>query len=278
MGLRYTSLGSGSEGNALVVETQPHGTRAGTPNGDATRVLLDCGLGLREMTRRLATRGLRPEQINALFITHEHADHLGSALSFSERFNVPIFCSHGTAQAALASNTARQRKIQWKRLCSHASFAIGDLEIHPFPVPHDAAEPTQCVFVHGDTRLGVLTDVGASTPYLVRMLSNCDALVLEANHDADMLADSQYPPSLKKRIGSRHGHLSNHAAAEILAAVNKQRLKHLHAAHLSQQNNQAQLVLDLFSQALQGSAASLGIATQSDGFGWVELRNHLTLS
>ena len=269
--MRYTSLGSGSEGNALVVETI-------STSAAPTRVLLDCGLGLREMTRRLATRGLRPEQINGLFITHEHADHLGSALSFAERFDVPIFCSHGTAEAALASNAAssasknRQRKIRWKRLCSHASFALGDLEIHPFPVPHDAAEPTQCVFVQGDIRLGVLTDVGASTPYLVRMLSNCDALVLEANHDSDMLADSKYPPSLKKRIGGRHGHLSNNAAAEILAAVNKQRLKHLHAAHLSQQNNQAQLVLDLFSQALQGSAASLGIATQSDGFEWVELR------
>jgi phosphoribosyl 1,2-cyclic phosphodiesterase len=268
MGLRYTSLGSGSEGNALVVE-------AVADDGQVRgRVLLDCGFGARELTRRLQARGLAPEQFDAVLVTHEHADHLGSAYSVAQRHQVCVMASHGTMEAA--NDIVGQQKLDTRlqrRLCSHASFALGELEIHPFPVPHDAAEPTQFVFVHGDTRLGVLTDVGTPTPHIAHMLSACDGLVLEANHDPQLLhGNAQYPASLKRRIAGQHGHLSNEAAAQILAAVDKRRLKHLHAAHLSQQNNDVALVLESFRGALAaGACPALGVATQEQGFEWVSL-------
>jgi phosphoribosyl 1,2-cyclic phosphodiesterase len=268
MGLRYTSLGSGSEGNALVVEALDQ------KNQVCGRVLLDCGFGNKELSRRLLKRGLSPEQFDALLVTHEHADHLGSAFGVAQRHQVCLMASHGTMEAAQEIvGHAKLDVVLQRRLCSHASFAVGELEIHPFPVPHDAAEPTQFVFVHGDTRLGVLTDVGTPTPHIVHMLSACDGLVLEANHDPQLLRDNvQYPASLKRRIAGQHGHLSNQAAAQILASVDKRRLKRLHAAHLSQQNNDVALVLESFRQALAvGASPELGVATQEDGFDWVML-------
>lgn len=269
--LRYTSLGSGSEGNALIVEAvHPQGQVCG-------RILLDCGFGVRELTRRLACRGLQPEQIDAILVTHEHADHLGGAFSVAQRYQISVRASHGTAEAAIGIvGETKVRKTPLRRVCSHASFAVGALEVHPFPVPHDANEPTQFVFVHGDTRLGVLTDAGKPTPHIIHMLSACDALVLEANHDADMLRHSNYPGSLKRRISGEKGHLSNDAAACILAAVDKRRLKRLHAAHLSQQNNQAALVLQSFRAALaSGDQPVLDIATQDHGFPWVSVTSDL---
>lgn len=268
MGLRYTSLGSGSEGNALVVEALDDQRQV------CGRVLLDCGFGSRELTRRLSARGLDWPDLDAILVTHEHADHLGCAFTVAQRHHVCVLASHGTMEAAHEiTGAGKLDTTLQRRLCSHASFALGALEIHPFPVPHDAAEPTQFVFVHGDTRLGVLTDVGSPTPYIVQMLSVCDGLVLEANHDPALLQNNaQYPSGLKRRIAGNYGHLSNEAAAHILMAVDKRRLKRLHAAHLSQQNNEMDLVLESFQRALaEGACPALGVATQEHGFDWVEI-------
>ena len=154
---------------------------------------------------------------------------------------------------------------------SHDSFAVGALEVRPFPVPHDAREPVQFVVSDGDARLGVLTDLGMSTPWVEQALDGCDALVLECNHDAQMLAEGTYPAPLKARIGGRLGHLDNVAAAAIVAAIDTTRLKHIVAAHLSQQNNTPAHARAALSGALGCAGDWIGIADQALGFDWREI-------
>jgi phosphoribosyl 1,2-cyclic phosphodiesterase len=150
-------------------------------------------------------------------------------------------------------------------------MAIGDLELTPYTVPHDAREPVQYVATNGRCKLGVLTDAGQSTPHLIQALDGCDALMLECNHDRGMLANSTYPPSLKQRIGGAYGHLSNDSSAEILAALDKSRLKTVVGAHLSQQNNTPELARTALCSVL--AAEQVMIACQEEGFGWIELEN-----
>ncbi|HEU5284667.1 MAG TPA: MBL fold metallo-hydrolase, partial [Burkholderiales bacterium] len=150
----------------------------------------------------------------------------------------------------------------------YAPLCIGDLEVHPFPVPHDAREPAQYVFGDGVRRLGVLTDAGCVTPLMVRMLSACDALVLESNHDPDLLAAGDYPPALKQRIASRYGHLDNAAAAALLGALDCNRLQHLVAAHLSQNNNRPELARQRLADVLACAPHWVAIADQDTGLDW----------
>lgn len=262
MGIRFASLGSGSEGNALLVEA-----RDGTT---VTRVLLDCGFSLKETERRLARQGLELDQLDAILITHEHADHIGCGLSLARRAGLPIFMSWGTAQAvgaAVADQAGRQVDL---RVCrSGQALVLGDLQIQPYTVPHDAREPLQFTFSDGAKRLGVLTDIGVGTPYVTDMLGACEALVLECNHDREMLAQSRYPVSLKARIGGTYGHLSNEAAAAILGALDRSRLRHLVAAHLSQQNNTAQLAGAALAGVVGAQPVEIVIANQEQGFDWL---------
>jgi phosphoribosyl 1,2-cyclic phosphodiesterase len=253
--MRFASLGSGSAGNALVAEV-----------GD-TVVLLDCGFGLRETVMRLARLGFEPQQISGIIVTHEHDDHVGGAFKFSAKFGIPLYLTHGTlAAAGKTSPEAVVRVID-----SHHVFSIGGLEIHPFPVPHDAREPVQYVLSDGLRKLGVLTDVGASTAHIESMLSGCDALVLECNHDIDMLMNGSYPKSLKQRIGGRLGHLANHDAATLLSRLDQSRLQHVIAAHLSEKNNRPQLAKTVLSAAMNCEAEWIGVADQAEGFGWRQL-------
>lgn len=252
--MRFASLGSGSKGNALLVEA------------GSTRVLVDCGFGAREMAARLARLGVAPESVSAVLITHEHADHVGGAAVCAGRFGWSVHASHGTAA------TARQlADLPVKRFDSHSGFSLGDLEIHPFPVPHDAREPTQFVFSDGARRLGVLTDAGTVTPHMLAMLADCAALVLECNHDAAMLAGGRYPPQLKRRIGGEFGHLENRTAASLLRSIGKQRLQHVIAAHLSEENNTSELARAALAEALGCAPDWIGVADQAEGFGWREL-------
>ncbi|MFA7282010.1 MAG: MBL fold metallo-hydrolase, partial [Sterolibacterium sp.] len=193
-GLRFASLGSGSRGNAMVIE-------AGN-----TRVLLDCGFGPRELNVRLARLKLDIEDFAAILVTHEHSDHSAGVFKCARRHQIKIHMTYGTLAASAESEETLPS------LClidMHQTFSIGDLEIRPYPVPHDAREPVQFVFSDGRHQLGVLTDTGCVTPHIVTMLSACDALVLECNHDLDMLESSAYPWSLKQRIRGRYGHLDN---------------------------------------------------------------------
>ncbi|CAB3789677.1 Putative metallo-hydrolase YycJ [Paraburkholderia caffeinitolerans] len=257
--MRFASLGSGSEGNALVVEAGGGAT--------PTRVLLDCGFSAKEVERRLVRAGLSADTLSAILITHEHSDHIGSALTLARRWSIPLYMSWGTAQAVGADDAGVELNVLW----SDGAVEIGELGVLPYTVPHDAREPLQFVFNDGASRLGVLTDVGESTPHIHAVLSGCDALVLECNHDPEMLAASRYPASLKARIGGSHGHLNNEAAGGILAALDRSKLRHLVAAHLSQQNNTPELARAAMAAVLGNAATEIGVATQGEGFDWLVL-------
>jgi phosphoribosyl 1,2-cyclic phosphodiesterase len=254
--MRFASLGSGSRGNALVVEA------------GRTRVLLDCGFGQRELGQRLARLGLAADQLDAIVVTHEHSDHIAGVFKAARRHGLAVHMTHGTLAAAPRD---RGEMPALNVIDSHTAFAIGDLQIQPFPVPHDAREPVQVVFSDGCSRLGVLTDVGGATPHIAAMLSGCEALLLECNHDSAMLAAGSYPAQLKRRIRSRYGHLDNQASAALLAGLDNSRLRHLVAAHLSAENNTPALARSALAGALGCAPEWIGVACQSEGFGWREI-------
>jgi len=254
--VRFASIGSGSEGNGLLVES-------GT-----TRVLIDCGFGVKETAARLSRLGVEPESISAILVTHEHNDHAGGVPAFAAKHAIAVWVTFGTLQVIGDRFAGMDRVYGFD---SHDAFVVGDLSVHPFPVPHDAREPVQFVVSDGAQRVGVLTDIGRSTPYVQASLSGCDALVLECNHDMDMLAYSDYPYSLKQRIAGRYGHLCNEGAAALLGALDNSRLKHIVAAHLSQQNNTPEKARAALASALNCTPDWIGIADQINGFAWREM-------
>ena len=258
--MRFALLGSGSRGNATVVE-------AGG-GGSTTRLLLDCGFTIRETEARLARLGLAPDGLAGILLTHEHGDHSAGVFRFARRHSLPVWLSYGTSSACAASIGD---EVDIHLIDSHTPFSVGELEIQPFPVPHDAREPTQFVFSDGASRLGVLTDIGESTPHVEQMLTGVDALVIECNHDRAMLAASRYHESLKRRIGGRLGHLANDLAAEILAAIDRSRLQHLVAAHLSAENNRPELAVAALAGAAGCDASWIAVADQELGLSWREI-------
>jgi phosphoribosyl 1,2-cyclic phosphodiesterase len=251
--MRFASLGSGSAGNALVVES-------GT-----TRLLIDCGFSAVEATRRLARIGLEPAALSAILITHEHEDHAGGVARLARRHGLPVWLTAGTLRALDGEFSALERLEIFD---SHAPFAIGDIEITPYPVPHDAREPAQFVFGDGARRLGLLTDAGSLTPHMVQTLSALDAFMLECNHDREMLENGRYPAALKARVGGRFGHLSNDTAAELLSRIDCSRLQHIIAAHLSLQNNRPELAVAALAPVLGCAPEEIVVADQAQGFGW----------
>jgi phosphoribosyl 1,2-cyclic phosphodiesterase len=254
MALRFASLGSGSSGNGLVVECA------------RTRLLLDCGFTIAETTLRLARAGLAPSDLAGIVVTHEHTDHLGGVARFARRHAIPVHLTRGTALSLPEDFPA----VLLRYVDPHTPFEVGDLRVDPFPVPHDAREPVQFVFGDGASRLGVVTDLGMSTTHVEDKLSGCDALVLECNHDLGMLHGGSYPYPLKQRIAGRFGHLDNAAAAELLARLDRSRLKHLIAAHLSAQNNTPSLAVSALAAAMGCEESWIGVATQESGFDWRE--------
>lgn len=255
--MRFCSLGSGSSGNATVVEA------------GRSRVLIDCGFSLRELDVRLARAGLQASGIDAVFVTHEHGDHVGCALALARRENIPLWTSRGTWRA-IGEPALPPGLLRFAR--DGEAIEVGDLLLQPFTVPHDAHEPLQLRCSDGASHLGVLTDAGSITAHLLEHLQGCAALLLECNHDPQLLADSRYPASLKARIGGRLGHLSNHSAAQILAACRHDGLRHLVAAHLSEQNNRPDLARAALAAVCGGAPQDIVVADPLDGFGWLSLR------
>ncbi|ALP52407.1 MBL fold metallo-hydrolase [Candidatus Tenderia electrophaga] len=252
--MRFASLGSGSRGNGTLVEA------------GATLVLLDCGFSIAQVEARMARLGKTPADLSAIVVTHEHGDHIKGVGPLARRYQIPVWMTPGTA---------RHRRLgALPQLChfnSHSRFAIDDLELSPYPVPHDAREPAQFVFGDGKVRIGILTDVGCWTPHIEEQLSRCDALILECNHDSDLLLHGGYPAALKQRVGGRHGHLSNRQAADLLGRLNTGKLQHLIAAHLSEENNQPQLARDALAAVLGCSGDWIGVADQEQGLAWREV-------
>ncbi|MDQ0590351.1 MBL fold metallo-hydrolase [Variovorax paradoxus] len=257
--LRFRSLGSGSTGNAALVES--------TSGGRTSRLLVDCGFGLRQLDLRLARAGLAAGDIDAIFVTHEHGDHIGCAHSLSRRNRIPVWMSEGTWLAT----GGRDFEGRLNLARDDAEFAVGDISVQPFTVPHDAREPLQLRCSDGARTLGVLTDLGHATAHVLARLSGVHALLLEFNHDSELLANSAYPAFLKLRVGGRHGHLSNEAAAEIARAVRHDGLRHVVAAHLSEQNNRPDIVRRLMAEALGGHEAEMLTASASEGSPWLDV-------
>lgn len=250
--MRFALLGSGSEGNALVLQA------------GATLLLLDCGFSVSETVRRLQRLRLDAGMISAILVTHEHSDHIGGVARLARRFDLPVWMTHGTLRGreqAFAGVTVNEINPHWR-------FSIGNIEIQPCPVPHDAVEPVQYVFSNGAHRLGVLTDSGHITPHIETIFEACHALVLECNHDAEMLRTGCYPASLKQRVGGRFGHLNNQQAAEFLARLDTGCLQHIVAAHLSAQNNLPELAVRALSAALSCQEQEIAVATQAGGLDW----------
>ncbi len=256
--MRFASLGSGSEGNGLVVQC------------GNTSLLLDCGFGLADTTRRLARLNLAADDLDGIVVTHEHDDHVGGVPRFARKHEIPVYLTHGTFAA---TGAARFDGVTVNIIDSHTALPVRDIELRPFPVPHDAREPAQFVFGDGDKSLGVLTDTGVSTSHIEVMLSTVGALVLECNHDLDRLMNSAYPYSLKQRISGRLGHMDNATAAGLLRVLHKEnsRMQHVIAAHLSKQNNTPALARRALAEALGCDDGWIGVATQDEGFGWREI-------
>lgn len=254
--MRFAILGSGSQGNALVVEA------------GGTRLLLDCGFSGAETIKRLARLGLAPDDLDGILVTHEHDDHIGGVARLARKYRLPVWATPGT----LRGLQALFDDLDVYFVEGYAPLCIGDIEVTPFPVPHDAREPAQFVFGDGQHRLGVLTDTGDPTLLMLRVLSGCDGLVLECNHCPDLLAASDYPPSLKQRIAGRNGHLDNASAGALLGRLDVSRLKHIVAAHLSESNNRPALARAALAGALGCSEDWIAVADQAAGLDWRDLR------
>lgn len=254
MKLRFSYLGSGSRGNAALIEA-----------GD-TCVMLDCGFSAKETARRVRRLGRSPAEISAVLITHEHGDHVAGAVRFARQHDIELWMTPGTRAAVRDAHLARLRLVN-----CHETFDIGDLEIQPTPVPHDAREPCQYVFSDGSRRLGILTDTGHVSRHMLEVFSGCDALAVECNHAPDMLAAGPYPMHLKDRVGSNYGHLSNEQAAGMVTALDCSRLKHVVAVHLSETNNTTEKARAALAGALDCKTEEIHVAAQDDGLGWLDV-------
>lgn len=252
--LQFALLGSGSRGNATVV-------RSG-----GARVLVDCGFALRELQARAAGLDFDLASLDGVLVTHEHGDHIGGVARLARAYGLTVYLTPGTASARSDWDGCRLEKIS-----PHEPFRIGDLEVQPFPVPHDAREPCQFVLAQAGRRLGILSDLGRVTPHIVRTLAACDALLLECNHDTGMLARGPYPESLKRRVGGDWGHLSNAQAADLLQQLPRARLQFLALTHLSEKNNTPALAREAACEALQDDPAWCVCADQDQASAWREI-------
>ena len=252
--MRFASLGSGSRGNGTLVS---HGN---------TTLLVDCGFSAKEAEKRLEQVALTAKDLTAIVVTHEHADHINGVRVLARKYQLPIYATAGTAGCLTAD-----LKDYIHEFSCHEQFEIYDIEINPFPVPHDAREPSQFVFSDGGAKVGLLTDVGMITPIIEQALSGCQALLLEANHDLTMLDNGEYPDHLKYRVGSKMGHLNNLQAGSLLKKIDTTELQHIMAMHLSEKNNHPDIVKTVFSEALECEQDWIGIADQNLGFTWRDI-------
>ena len=255
--LRLRSLGSGSTGNATVIEATGLRTR---------RLLIDCGMSLRVLSQRLGQAGLEPGQIDAIFITHEHADHIGCAQRLSGQWRIPVWMSEGTWRASKLSFETPLLRLA----CSDQPIDLGELYLAPFAVPHDAAQPLQVRCSNGQHDWGVLTDLGHINDAVRQALAGCHGLLLECNHDPELLQQSAYPAFLKRRVAGALGHLANDQAAQLAGELQRGQLQHIVAAHLSLTNNRPELAEQALRTAI-GSSIALTVAHAHSGTPWIEL-------
>ena len=205
--------------------------------------------------------------MRGILVTHEHSDHSCGVFDFAAAHRVTVYLTHGTLAALKAEGKALDG-VACSMVNGRQSYFIDGMQLTPFTVPHDAREPVQYVLSDGAARLGVITDIGISTPHVEKMLSGLDALVLECNYDRDLLWNGGYPRWLKERIAGPFGHLDNRESERLLAALDRSKLKHVIGAHLSQQNNRPELARAALARALGCAESWVSLATQDDGFDW----------
>jgi phosphoribosyl 1,2-cyclic phosphodiesterase len=251
--MRVASLGSGSKGNSTLIHI-----------ADGF-YLVDCGFGLKDIESRLKRRGVAPEALKGIFVTHEHGDHLKGAPMLANRYKIPLWATHGT------SRHFKRDVPSAKIVKPNKRIKLDSLEVEPVTVPHDCAEPSQFIFRHQGLSFGVLTDLGSITKRVISAYRECDVLMLECNHDPELLQNGPYPPSLKRRVGGNYGHLSNKQAADLLFQVNRTQLKHVLISHISEKNNETQLALDTIAPALDGFQVKVELLTQNEGCDWISV-------
>ena len=253
--MKFASLGSGSKGNATIIDTE-HGC-----------LMIDCGFSIKETTRRLERVGKSPQDISAILVTHEHSDHWKGVLPFASKFSIDVYATAGCYRAVNVSPTTSKLL---KVICSHSEFMINNVHVLPIPVPHDANEPVQYIFSYDQYRLGILTDVGNITPYIVEQYNNCSGLLVEANHDIELLQAGAYPKFLKDRVAGQWGHLNNHQTASLLCAIDQQSIQKLVIGHISESNNNSARVKQAIEDVFPRSEKII-YANQNEGFDWVYL-------
>ncbi|HEX4596521.1 MAG TPA: MBL fold metallo-hydrolase [Burkholderiaceae bacterium] len=253
--LRFCCLGSGSGGNAFVVEA--------SEGPDTVRVLIDDGFSPRALERRLARAGVDPGSLSAILVTHEHSDHAGGVCAFAQRRQIGVYATEGTALAAGFDPPLRRYRIR-----AGIELRMGPLRVLPIDVPHDASEPVQFLLSDGERRLAILTDLGHPAPSVTGVLSGLDTLVLEFNHDLQMLRRGPYSPSLKARIESDVGHLSNAQSVQFLESIDRSRLTRVVAAHLSRTNNRPHLAFAALECVRLSARVQLDVADQALGLPW----------
>ena len=239
-------LASGSKGNAIYI------------SDGFTDILVDAGLSAIEIKRRLKSRGLNPKDLNAIVVTHEHSDHIQAVSVLSRQLKLPIYISRKIEKKV----TGRNSLYEIRTFNSGSTFQINNLAIHPFAVSHDAADPVGFIIGQNGSRIGVATDLGTVTTQVKENLKHCHLLILEANHDPDMLINGPYPWYLKRRIQSSSGHLSNEQSKHLLTELQHEGLEHVILAHLSQTNNTPQKVIAEVSEALTRYKPRLTVASQ----------------
>ena len=253
--LRFTSLGSGSQGNGTIVQS------------DSTTLLVDCGWSKRETVSRLKRRSIDPAQIDAILVTHRHGDHSRGVDVFSRGYAVPVYCSVGTQEGRNGKVLVEPESHLIAR--GGSPFLIGDIEVSPIQVPHDCSEPLQYVFEHDGKRFGLLTDVGHISLEVHEGYQNCQTLFVESNHDVNMLWKGSYPIHLKHRISGPFGHLSNRQTLDFIEGVYHDELVQVIVGHISQENNDED-VLDREYENLR-TRIQVSYATQEEGTDWIEV-------
>jgi len=250
MTLKFASLGSGSKGNGTLVE------------GGGCCLLIDCGFSVRETERRLLRLGRQGQDLSAILVTHEHSDHLRGVLPLARKYSLPVMMTRGTASVARSDGYEKLELI-----APQHNFSVGCLAITPVAVPHDAREPVQFVIGHQQRRLGVLTDLGSITQGVIDSFDGCDGLLLEANHDQQLLLGGDYPYHLKQRVGGNWGHLNNYQSASLLSRIERRKIQTLVLGHISLKNNSWERISEAVSPYIE-TIGNVIYACQEEGFSW----------
>lgn len=250
--LQYCPLASGSKGNCLLVRTP------------STHLLVDCGISLRSLQKRLAILGLTIDCLDAILITHEHTDHIQGLRALLRKRDIPVLCNRETA---VAISQILREPIPCHLFTTCESFEWRDLHCMPFSVSHDAMDPVGFSLTWQNERLGICTDLGFVAATIPAFLQTCDLLYVEANHDPELVQQSKRPPVYKQRVLSRLGHLSNEACGELLSQVWHEKLRHVYLAHLSQDCNRPEIALETVRRVLmakqpQSSHLEIDVAFQ----------------